>query len=411
MNCCIIVDAYSSGNLLAPELKSRGVECVHIQSTAEIPAAFRSSFHVEHFTTNIVHEGDAGKTLALCNKYQVSCVIAGCEIGVELADELSERLGLLSNGVRLSGTRRDKYKMVSQIETQGVRCIPSLKTGDYDEALRWVKQKVGWPVIVKPLRSAGSDLVSTCDSDAQLRKKFDVMIGNRDQFGILISEVLVQKKVHGSQYTVDTVSRHGKHHVTNIWSIVKGSHNGWDFVCEYDELLSYRKVEIDIVNYTFNVLDALGIKYGPTHTELMMLEDGPILIEVGSRLHGAGFAIYSRECVGYSQVDMTVDAYIDEGAFLDKAQAPYELKKNLVIVELISGVKGMLKAISHIDKIQGLSSFFAMKLRLRPGDFIEKTINVISSPGHVVLIHSNMEVIRKDYEIIRDLERNGLYEV
>jgi biotin carboxylase len=411
MSHCIIVDAYSSGNLLAPEFKSRHIECVHVQSRAEISYVLKYSFYPDHFVANIVHDGDVEKTLALCRKYKASCLIAGCETGIELADELSERLGLFSNGVRLSGTRRDKYQMVSQIEKQGLRYIPSLKTSNYDEALHWVEQKTGWPVIIKPLRSAGSDLVSTCDSNEQLREQFNLMLGNRDIFGIHISEVLIQKKVGGSQYTVDTVSRDGKHHVTNIWSIVKGPHNGWDFVCEYNELLSYRDVAPELVNYTFNVLDALGIKYGPAHTELMMSEEGPILIETGARLHGAGFAIYGRESVGYSQVDLTVDAYVDEEAFLAKAHALYELKKNLVIVELISGVEGVLKTISHVDEIRSLPSFFTMKTLLVPGDFIEKTINVSSSPGYIVLIHPNMEVIRRDYDIIRHLELNGLYEV
>jgi hypothetical protein len=71
----------------------------------------------------------------------------------------------------------------------------------------------------------------------------------------------------------------------------------------------------------------------------------------------------------------------------------------------------VLKAISQVEKIQSLPSFFAIKILLSPGDFIGKTINVSSSPGHVVLAHPDMEVIRRDYETIRHLERNGFYVV
>jgi hypothetical protein len=54
----------------------------------------------------------------------------------------------------------------------------------------------------------------------------------------------------------------------------------------------------------YRCLDVLGIKHGPTHTEVMMLADGPCLVEVGARFHGVGstFMMPANICVGYNQV-------------------------------------------------------------------------------------------------------------
>jgi len=407
-----IVDAYSSGNLLAPEFKSRRMTCIHIQSELNVPLAAKSSFHCDDFAANIIHDGEIEKTLRSCRRYPLRCVIAGSETGVELADRLSEALSLNSNGSALSRARRDKFKMVSQVRNSGLFTIPSLKTNDFDEALAWVEGVAGWPVVVKPLRSAGTDSVTTCSSMEELRFVLRATLGKCDQFGSLISNVIIQKKVKGREYIVDMVSSNGNHHVTNIWLIVKGSHNGGDFVCEYDQLLTYQEGQQNkLVEYAVAVVTALGIEHGPSHTELMLTAEGPVLIETASRLHGAGFPIYSRECVGYSQVDLTADAYVDPLAFEAKTRTPYQLSKNLVIVELISRVEGKLRAVST-KQIETLTSFYSMKLNVEPGGLIEKTVDVFTCPGHVVLMHQDLELIWHDYNYLRNLEsKDNIYVV
>ena len=407
-----IVDAYSSGNLLAPEFRNRGLKCVHIQSSAKVPPALEPSFHAEDFTANIVHVSKVEETLAHCSQYPLRCLITGTETGVELADVLSERLGLISNGTSVSVSRRDKFEMVTRVKKSGLRTIPSFKTSVYEEALNWIKENSGWPIVLKPLRSAGTDSVVSCSSEDKFHKVFNSTLGKHDQLGSVIDEVLIQKKITGPEYIVDTVSCNGTHHVTNVWSIVKGSHNGGDFVCDYNQLLHYEEADKNnLLDYTFGVINALGIKQGPAHTELLLTPEGPVLIEIAARMHGAGFPIYSQQCVGYSQVDLTVDAYVDEPAFKAKTQAPYKLQKSLVIVELISGVEGELKDVPFLHQIKELPSYYSMKLGVAPGNVIMKTIDVFTSPGYVVLLHPDPATIWRDYCRIRDLEKRGLYEV
>jgi biotin carboxylase len=406
---CIIVDAYSSGNLLAPEVTGRGLKCVHVQSSPSVPGPALSSFRREHFLDNIIHDEDMVKTLDASSRHNPVCVIAGSETGVELADVLSERLGLLSNGSRLSDARRDKFSMTSQVKRNGLRTIPSLKTRAYGEALGWVEGRVGWPVVVKPLRSGGSDSVTVCRSGDDLLRVFGSMLGRRDQLGNVIVDLLVQKKMEGLEYVVDTVSCRSSHRVANLWFIVKRRYNSGDFVCDYNELLSHSETHGDIVRYTFAVLDALGIRQGAAHTELIVTDEGPVLVETGARLHGSGFPAYSRECIGYGQVDLTVDAYVDERAFEEKSRAPYALQKKLVIVDLISRAEGILKDLPHLADIRSLPSYHSMKLFARPDTYIKKTVDVFTSPGFVVLIHPEMETIRRDYAYIRETEARGMY--
>lgn len=50
-------------------------------------------------------------------------MIPGAETGVELADQLSHRMGLRSNGVDKSLARRNKYHMGETVRNAGTFCI------------------------------------------------------------------------------------------------------------------------------------------------------------------------------------------------------------------------------------------------------------------------------------------------
>ena len=42
------------------------------------------------------------------------------------------------------------------------------------------------------------------------------------------------------------------------------------------------------MEYAYRVLDAVGLQYGPCHTEIMLTERGPILVEVAPAGSGLG---------------------------------------------------------------------------------------------------------------------------
>lgn len=44
-------------------------------------------------------------------------------------------------------------------------------------------------------------------------------------------------------------------------------------------------------------------------------------------------------------------------------------------------------------------------------DSLEKTIDLVSSPGHVKLAHEDLTVINRDYETIRKWEKEGIFVV
>ena len=64
-------------------------------------------------------------------------------------------------------------------------------------------------------------------------------------------------------------------------------------------------------------LDALEITHGPGHAEVKFVNGEPCLVEIGSRCHGGSGSniCILDECIGYNQVQLTIDSYLDVEKF------------------------------------------------------------------------------------------------
>jgi len=215
---------------------------------------------------------------------------------------------------------------------------------------------------------------------------------------------------------VDTVSRDGVHKLACIWVYDKREANGAKFVYFGMRVVDgHSEKGMKLFEYMKGVLDALGIRNGPAHGEVMWTSTGPCLVEVGARPHGAEgtFIPIADKCVGYNQVQMSVDAYCDEKAFAAYPSVPSLKFGYGAIIDLVSFVSGDLKCIGkkEADAIKSLPTFVSFNMLPKPGDKISKTIDCFTAAGSVSLFGKTLNDIDRDVEVIRDAERNNLFTV
>jgi biotin carboxylase len=332
------------------------------------------------------------------------------ESGVELADTLSEQLKLPSNGTKLSRARRDKYEMVEVLGRENIPHVKHFKSNSLIEALEWVATVNKYPIVVKPIDSARTEGVKVCYSDKEIIDAFNLILGSTNFMGFPNNEVLLQTYLNGIEYMIDGVSVNGNHRITEIWRSTK-KYQGGAYIYDLEELITYEGLEQSIIiPYVYNVLDALGIKFGPTHTEVMLTSDGPILIESGARLHGSIDPNAITDCMNTNHVELTVDSYIDPDNFQKQINSPYELYKHCFCIALISESSGVIKSIPAINKIKSLPSYFSHMIDLKVGDYVKKTVDIVDCPGIIYLTHENRSVLKKDYQEIRRLEKSEFYD-
>ena len=401
-----IIDPFASGAWLAPDFSARGIECIAVRSTASIPEVFATSFIPGDFVEVIQHEGDVVRTANSLRDHDVRFALAGCELGVELSDALSDRLCFPSNGAAGSPARRDKFLMAEKVRNAGLRTPDQLRSGDRDEVVEWARRRDRWPVVVKPLRSSSSDHVSRCETASEVGEAFDDILRSPTVLDQTNDAVLVQEYLEGTEYIVDTVSRDGRHLLAAVWSYGKPA-SATSFVC-YDSMTLLPgdgEKQRALVEFACGVLDALGIRHGPAHCELMWVDEEPALVEVGARLSAGNNCTVNRECSGVCQLDLTVEAYADPERFLARDARPYVLTRAATNVFLMPETTGILRGAPRLAEVEALESVVEMHVGLEPGEPVPRVAGVVT------LLHDDPSVIERDLRHIRELERSGLYDI
>ncbi len=402
----VVVDAYSTGSRLAPRFAAAGLPVVHVQSSPRLPGFYLRGFHAGDFAENVVHEGDLEATAARVAAHDPAFIVVGAEPGVPLADALSERLGLPSNGSAQSPARRDKNAMSEALRAAGLRAAEALKTASAGEAVEWAAARGGAPVVVKPLDSAGTDGVSICHDAAAIETAFAANLGRPNALHGANEELLVQELLEGTQLFVNSISWEGVHHVSEVWRDNK-LRAGANFIYDYEELLPRRGEQQDqVVPYVEAVLDALGIRFGPAHTEVMLTATGPVLVESGARMHGSVPDEIVDRCTPSHQT-LTAEAYLDPHSVGRRAARPYELAAGAYCVMLISQHEGRIVDDAGMREIESLPSFAGTISMLGPGDQLKKTVDLFSCPGIIYLVDPDPDRLKADYDRIRELDASG----
>lgn len=405
---CVIIDAYSTTRQLGPAFAGLGYDTVHVQTLRELSDQQRDALGSYSFVENILFDGNVpGLIDHLARHYPgMKCIVPGIESGVTLADQLSEHFKLRSNGTAKSPARRDKYAMADAVRHAGLPAIPCLKTADAQDALAWAREQGVWPIVLKPKSSSGTFGFNICQDEVELLTTFGRLLNSKDIFEDVVDEVLVQPLVLGQEYAVNFVSCHGRHLVTDIWRTDK-SRRGQSKVYEKETLVLQDDPHFEaMTGYVAKVLDALGIAFGPSHTEVMVTPQGEVLlIETAARMMGALDVSMITEAYGYDPVQLTAEAYLIEDRFLERLKAPLpERRRHACMVQMLSSSRGTLKGFD-LDRLQGLPSFHGADLFLKAGDALVPTIDSYTSPGLIFLSHADPKVIDLDYQTLRELER------
>jgi len=406
-----IVDSYAPTKALADEFVRAGAALVRVQSTPEVPGAYRGPFDLSGYLDNIVHRGDLTATVDAVAAHRVDAVVPGGEVGVEFTDVLSEKLGLPTNGTMLSSARRDKYVMVEAVRAAGLTVARQCLVHDAQTLLDWHRD-VGGRVVVKPLRSAGGDGVHFCDTPEQSAAAFEDIANSDNLFSAANEGAVAQEYLRGTEYMVNTVSRDGRHRVCEVWRTTRIAANGVLDLSDTVYLMSRTgPLQDQLAGYAFQVLDALGVRHGPAHVEVKLVGGQPVLVEVGARICGANLPYYAQRAHGSSQLDWTVEAYLRPQRFHARIDDPDPAGAYCAFVGLVSPVEGVLKGYPHLDAIRAMESFADLRVGVQPGQRLRRTVNDLTYPVFVVLMHESEETVLRDANTLRYLDGPGFYEL
>jgi biotin carboxylase len=345
---------------------------------------------------------------ALTRAYQVVAVLVGSETGVGAADRLAALLRCPGNSSATTAYRRDKSAAAGRLAACGLRAPRQALCANAQEAARWANAN-GYPVAVKQRDGAGAEGFRLCRSEEEVRATVAGSLDQVSYLGLPVQALLVQEYLRGTQYTINTVSWAGRHQVTEIWRQRTIYLPGEGVVFDFDELLPRRGQTQDrLVEYTFACLSALGFEYGPGHTELMDTPAGPVLFDPAARLQGGlDFDVVEQALgAGDSQLARLVRLVTRPADREEVLGREYVLDKSVRWLQLIAGRSGRVVETPLEAELRALPTCSALHLKVRPGDQLRRTVDLVTSPGELFLVGGS-EQVQRDWEAARAIEKRG----
>jgi len=334
----IIVDpfGYQAGELLPDFADQRGYVVYNVLSSDKLPDYL--VHNLRNMNYPVIEATDWFRVIqnirAVAKGRKIRAILPGTESGVPLASFLSEKFDLPGNPFANVDFWREKTAMHTRLAELYLDHAASGRTHSADDAMAWIskniKQFPRTEVVIKPPSSAGTDRVFFCTTKAEIEHALSQIIGKTDIFGETNHYAIIQERLRGDEYIVDTVSTTIRlsdgspqtvHHLAGAWRYHRrpSAVHGMADVIDYVSWVPVSQLPPGMVKYARNVLMGLEIKFGPAHLEIMQTNRGPVLIELGARLPG-GLPLMAADVTAQRQhqIEMTLDSVLDPEKFAER---------------------------------------------------------------------------------------------
>ena len=314
------------------------------QPPSALPAAAREALaHYEHVSLS-----DEGAVLAalhgLRQHAQIDQVECLWEPYMILAARIREVFGLPGLTVAQTVPFRDKERMKQAIDAAGIRTPRHASTrtvaGVWEAA-----ERIGYPLIVKPIAGAGSADTYRVDSATELAEVLPFLRH--------VPEVSVEEFVDGEEFTYDTVCAGGEVLFENmLWYRPRPLQMKMH---EWISPVSIALRDISVPHLAAGrtmgreVIAALGFQTGFTHMEWYRKADGEAVFgEIGARVAGARIA----DLINYA-TDGDVYAGWAEAVVHGRMSRPLERRYNAGIVFKRAQGAGRITHVEGLQKLLG----------------------------------------------------------
>jgi len=202
---------------------------------------------------------------------------------IVLAARLRERFSLPGMTIAESVPFRDKEIMKQTLDAAGIRTPAHFRAHTVPEVLEAV-ERIGFPIIVKPIAGAGSKDTHRCESRAELEA---ILPQIRH-----VSEVSVEEFVDAEEFTFDTVCADGRILYYNVCAYRPRPLVARQLEWISPQTIALRNPDVEYLEPGLSlgraVLDAMGFKTGFTHMEWYRRPDGVAVFgEIAARPPGA----------------------------------------------------------------------------------------------------------------------------
>lgn len=281
----------------------------------------------------------------------------------------------------------DKIAMRKRMQAFGVPIPKFYEVKSLKEFL-YIAEKMPYKFILKPADNAASRGVILIDKKQNLEEAYNYCIHYSRSGGALVEEFMEGPEVSVESYSVD-----GEPHIITITDKIV---TALPFFVELGHTEPSRLSPMqqnEIRNLAEAAIRAIGMKNGPTHTEIKLTPTGAKIVEIAARL--GGDFITSRLVPLSTGVDMIECSF----ASLLGEKVCYERKINQgAAIRFIKCETGFVKDIKGIEEAKLTYGVQEVELYIQVGDYVKRPENSSDRAGYVIATGEDAEEASKNAE-------------
>lgn len=286
MNKIVIIGANDFQNQLILKAKSLGYE-THVFAWEEGAVG---KTNADYFYPVSITEKE--EILRYCKSIRPKGIVSiASDLASITVNYLSKQLGHRAcNGEECIRKSTNKFEMRKAFEEAGIPTPQYKRVGSIDEV---EANSLRFPVIVKPTDRSGSRAITKVNKIEDLKKAIDCAVENSFEHMSIIETYL-----QGDEFSCESISYEGEH---NILTFTRKFTTDAPHFIETGHVqpagLSNNIADRASIRIK-DALNALGIKFGASHTEFRVDQSGQIwIIEIGARMGG--------DCIGSDLVPLS----------------------------------------------------------------------------------------------------------
>jgi len=312
-------------------------------------------------------------------------VLSLSELGLLPAARVAEELGLPGTPVETVRLLADKGRMRRLLAARGLGPVAAAVGRSVADLEDFVDAH-GLPVVVKPVRESGSLGVFALRNRSELPavvERFRSLQERQWTVGDLsfpdsFDDFLVEELLDGPEVSVETLSHRGRHVVVGVTD----KETTGRFV-EVGHVQPSRHPAAALAAATelvTGLLDAVGLRDGPAHTEVKLTSRGPRIVESHNRIGGGRINELTQIATG---VDMERHALgVPFGLVEPLAERPEPRAGAAVAV--VTPAPGRVVEVTGLDAVRADPACVDVRLRVGVGDVVPPLMWNEDKVGHVV---------------------------
>jgi biotin carboxylase len=313
----------------------------------------------------------------------------GGEDSMATAYEVADELGKAVNTPQSITLLNDKLAMRTLLRDKGISSIRFATANRWQDVAALLADFT-LPVVVKPATLSGSRGTVLLTDPAELPAWGETL----DSYGY-DGPVLVEEYLRGNEYSVETLSVDGAHHVLGVTRKVLGP---LPHFVELGHLFPEPDTAgtSQVAALAVELLDVAGYRCGPAHTEVIVTAAGPRIVESQARLGGDKIPEIIQLAKGFDLKQAMFAAL----AGRPPRPRPAECVGHIAYLSLPSGT---VVSVSGLDAVRELDFVDTVHFPFSAGDVLPETVNSKTRHGFVILTGRDTAQALARADRVRDL--------